>query len=81
MMCNRRMSKETKFHQDNELIDQLGGPTQLAKRLGLLKPGSVQRVQNWKKRGIPLAVKVAYAELFLPRLLAISADVAKRMER
>lgn len=70
-MCNAVMAKTQTFHPDSELIDQLGGPTALAKRLGLVKFGSVQRVQNWKKRGIPLAVKVEHPEIFLPALLAI----------
>lgn len=73
------MKTTTDAHPDSNLIDQLGGPTQLAKRLGMIKKGSVQRVQNWKKRGIPLAVKVEHAELFLPRLLALSASFAKRV--
>ena len=80
MMCNTSMN-DINQHPDAELIKQLGGATQLAKRLGLTKPGSIQRVQNWKKRGIPLAIKIEHAELFLPKLLALSADVAKRMER
>lgn len=50
---------------DRELIQALGGPTQLAKRLGYQKPGSVQRVQNWTVRGIPPAVKVAHPDIFL----------------
>ncbi len=50
---------------DRRLIQALGGPTQLAKRLGFQKPGSVQRVQNWTVRGIPPAVKLAHPEIFL----------------
>lgn len=50
---------------DRALIQSLGGPTQLAKRLGYDKPGSVQRVQNWMARGIPPAVKLANPDLFL----------------
>ena len=55
----------TPLHPDSDLIDSFGGPTQLAKRLGMTKPGSVQRVQNWKKRGIPPFVKLKYPEIFL----------------
>lgn len=65
------MTTQTKpqLHPDSDLIDQFGGPTQLAKRLGMTKAGSVQRVQNWKKRGIPLAVKVEHSDIFLPKFL------------
>lgn len=49
---------------DAKLIDQLGGPTKLAE---LLKygTGGVQRITNWKRRGIPPAVKVQHPQLFL----------------
>lgn len=51
---------------DADLIDQLGGPSALAQRLGYDKArGGVQRVQNWKKRGIPPGVKLAHPDLFL----------------
>ncbi len=53
------------LESDRQLIQDLGGPTQLAKRLGFQKPGSVQRVQNWIVRGIPPAVKLAHPDLFL----------------
>lgn len=53
---------------DRALIQSLGGPTQLAKRLGYTKPGSVQRVQNWTVRGIPPSVKLAHPEIFLSGL-------------
>ncbi|WP_370682240.1 hypothetical protein [Comamonas sp. GB3 AK4-5] len=46
------------MHQDAELISHMGGATKLAVRLGYdLKEGGVQRVQNWKSRGIPPAVE------------------------
>lgn len=52
VMFNLRM------HQDAELISHMGGATKLAARLGYgLKDGGVQRVQNWKKRGIPAEVE------------------------
>lgn len=56
-------------HPDSALIDALGGPTALARKLGLLKAGSVQRVANWRSRGIPLAIKVAHADIFMPAWL------------
>lgn len=52
---------------DSELIDILGGPTRLAERLGYQKAGGVQRVQNWKSRGIPARVKLDHPDLFLIR--------------
>lgn len=58
MVFNLRMS-------DSELIDLLGGPTRLAERLGYIKAGGVQRVQNWKARGIPARVKLDHPDLFL----------------
>lgn len=56
-------------HPDSRLIDSLGGPAQLARLLGMTKPGSVQRIVNWRRRGIPLAVKVQHAKIFMPALL------------
>lgn len=46
---------------DKKIIEQLGGTSQVAK---LIK-ASPQRVHNWKSRGIPASVKLAYPELFL----------------
>lgn len=50
---------------DSELIDRLGGPSRLAAELGYEKAGGVQRVQNWKVRGIPARVKLQRPDLFL----------------
>lgn len=52
------MSKE---NADSKLIEQLGGTSQVAK----LTKSSPQRVHNWKTRGIPATMKLAYPELFL----------------
>ena len=49
---------------DASLIDELGGPTKVARLLGYREPGGVQRVQNWKTRGIPARVKLANPGLF-----------------
>lgn len=46
---------------DRELIEKLGGPTIVAKRLGYIP----QRVQNWTVRGIPAKEKLKHPELFL----------------
>lgn len=46
------------MHPDTQLIGRFGGATKLAARLGFsIKGGGVQRVQNWKKRGIPASVE------------------------
>ena len=51
---------------DAELIDLHGGAAKLAERLGYAKDaGGVQRVHNWRSRGIPSRVKVEFPELFM----------------
>lgn len=60
---------------DSDLIERLGGPTRLAERLGYGKAGGVQRVQNWKARGIPARVKLERPDLFLIQTeLPLTAD-------
>lgn len=56
------MSRE--FHSDSALIDRLGGPAALARRLGFKKESGVQRVSNWRYRGIPAAVKLDNKSVF-----------------
>lgn len=64
------MSKHTDLHPDAKVIDLLGGATKLAELLGYDKSaGGLQRIQNWKKRGIPANVKLAHPELFLTDLI------------
>jgi hypothetical protein len=64
------MSKHSSdIDSDSALIDRLGGPSKVAEALGYDKAkGGVQRVQNWKKRGIPADVKLQHPELFLSDL-------------
>jgi hypothetical protein len=38
---------------DRELIDALGGPMEVLRRLGWPKHHGLQRVCNWQTRGIP----------------------------
>lgn len=46
------------MHLDAGLISHMGGSTKVAARLGYdLKKGGIQRVQNWKTRGIPPGVE------------------------
>lgn len=56
---------DTAEHPDWQLILELGGPTKVAELLHLPREGGVQRVQNWKTRGVPAAVKLAHPKLFL----------------
>jgi hypothetical protein len=56
---------------DAERIEKLGGSTKVAEILTDRggRRFTVQRVQNWKERGIPAAVKVLWPDLFMPDLL------------
>jgi len=64
------MNKHPEPHPDAKLIEELGGPTKLAELLGYDKAsGGVQRIQNWKKRGIPASVKLERPDLFLADLI------------
>lgn len=54
-------------HPDWALITALGGPSKVAELLGYHKEGGVQRVQNWKIRGIPSRVKLQRPDLFVKR--------------
>jgi hypothetical protein len=61
------MRKRPDIEADQQIIARLGGPSKLAELLGYDKTsGGVQRIQNWKKRGIPAEVKLQWPELFLP---------------
>ncbi|SDR37319.1 hypothetical protein SAMN05443245_5210 [Paraburkholderia fungorum] len=64
------MIKHTELHPDSKIIDDLGGPSKLAELLGYDKTsGGVQRIQNWKRRGIPSSVKIARPDLFMTDLI------------
>lgn len=54
-------------HPDWALITALGGPSKVAELLGYHKEGGVQRVQNWRVRGIPSRVKLQFPSLFVKR--------------
>ena len=56
---------ENQIKNDVELIERLGGPAMVAQMLGYRMPNGVQRVYNWKSRGIPAKVKVERPDLFL----------------
>ena len=60
-------SMKTIMHPDAELITRLGGPAELARKLGIdPRSGGTQRVQNWKYRGIPEIWKLRRADVFGP---------------
>ena len=47
------------------LVNKLGGPTKVVGLLGWDGiPGSVQRVSNWNKRGVPPSVLLEYPHEF-----------------
>lgn len=52
---------------DAELIDELGGPAKVCELLAWPKVPGVQRVSNWKVRGIPAKVKLDRPDLFVPQ--------------
>jgi hypothetical protein len=53
------------MNQSQHIIDRLGGPTKVAELLGWSdKPGQVQRIQNWKTRGIPARVLLDHQDVF-----------------
>ena len=54
---------------DADLIRALGGPAKVAEMLGFDK-GGVQRVSNWRIRGIPAQVKLDHPHIFLRPMVA-----------
>lgn len=58
---------ESDLHPDATIIDRLGGPTTVTELMGLRGVrGAVQRVSNWKRRGIPPGVRLKFPDLFHP---------------
>lgn len=62
---------------DQELIELYGGPAAVARMLNFNPLGGTQRVHNWKTRGIPAAIKVAFPHIFLA-MPAASESQAKK---
>jgi hypothetical protein len=59
-------NSNTMIKTDKEIIESLGGATEVANLLGYdLAKGGAQRVHNWISRGIPTRVKVDHPELFM----------------
>lgn len=64
-------------HPDKAIILDLGGPKKVAQILGYdHKPGGVNRVLNWMRRGIPAQVKVDFPHLFMQPAPAASDSPA-----
>ncbi|HIE4193348.1 hypothetical protein [Burkholderia cenocepacia] len=61
---------------DRERIERLGGSAAAARLMGLTSRGAVQRVNNWKTRGIPADVKLAWPDLFLHPLREVESTDA-----
>lgn len=60
---------------EKNLIDVMGGPTKVAQLLGIGdEKGAIQRVSNWKKRGIPAQVRLNYAKVFAKFNIQISGN-------
>lgn len=70
--------KKTDF--DKAVIAALGGPAELARKLGFKAPGSVQRVYNWLDRGIPAAVRLQHMSLFSSAERKIAANTKQKRE-
>ena len=66
--------------EDSQLIERLGGPARVAELLGYDKrSGGVQRVHNWRSRGIPARVKLERPDLF-QRQASEQATTAPRQD-
>lgn len=82
MVFNVGMTKHLATEADRQTIERLGGPTKLAELLGYDKTkGGVQRIQNWKDRGIPPAVKLQRPDLFLPEFVASATTADSKISR
>jgi hypothetical protein len=66
------MAQKQTPERDAVLIDRLGGPTAVAAALSIENP---QTVSNWKRRGIPLRVRVS------DPFKKLASKVAKPIER
>lgn len=49
---------------DRELIDALGGPMAVLRRLGLPRNYGLTRICNWRARGIPYKARLEYLDMW-----------------
>lgn len=68
---------DQKIINDREIIDRLGGTTKVAELICY----KVQRVQNWKERGIPSAEKLKFPHLFLNTNIHTSKGAKADLEK
>jgi hypothetical protein len=73
----RMDTKPNAVEADRQLIDSLGGPATVARLLGYDESNGIQRVSNWKVRGIPPAVKLERPDLFLRELTGVREDLGQ----
>ena len=62
------------MHPHAQLIDRLGGSKAVAQALALTTPGSLQRVSNWKRRGIPELLMLKRPEVFAEHAPELKPD-------
>lgn len=62
---------------DAELIKHYGGPSRIAAMLGWHESRAVQRIHNWRSRGIPARVKLQFPHIFLAPELAAPAQALR----
>jgi beta-phosphoglucomutase-like phosphatase (HAD superfamily) len=63
-------------HDSRKIIEAAGGDRAFARLLGLeLRPGIQQRINNWKRRGIPASVVLSHFEA-IDRLRSLTAKGA-----
>lgn len=63
-------------HESRKIIEAAGGDRAFARLLGLeLHPGVQQRINNWKRRGIPASVVLSHFEA-IDRLRSLTANAA-----
>ncbi|MDE2427015.1 MAG: hypothetical protein KGO96_14040 [Elusimicrobia bacterium] len=72
----KKTKSPDQYHPDKAVIDALGGSTELARKLGLdPTAGGVQRVENWKSRGIPAAIRLEHFQLFSAAAAAAASEL------
>lgn len=70
MTKKANMLKNKVHPEDYALIQSYGGPTKVARMIGLKGHAGSIRVWNWQFRGIPAEIKLQYPEIFLRDFVA-----------
>jgi hypothetical protein len=66
-LSNLGLQISEQIKKDAETIDRLGGSTKVSRMLGFPKEIGTQRVNNWKRRGIPARIKLDFPKIFLAK--------------